>query len=289
MRMRTDLLDQTTLAVLGRQITSHIVSISSEPAFEARLLLAHVLAQTPTWITAHPETHLTPAQQKVIAELVERRAAGEPLPYILGHWEFFGLDLIVSPAVLIPRSETELLVEHALAWLRSRSAGQRAADIGAGSGCIAAGIMKNISNQRVFLCDISLPALEIARQNLLRHLLHGQALILQTDLLSCFAPASLDLVCANLPYIPTQKLQALPIFGREPTVALDGGADGLEVIRRLLEQAASVLAPGGMLLLEIEAGQGGAAQKAAQQVFPLANVSLWQDLSQKDRLVKIQN
>jgi release factor glutamine methyltransferase len=270
--------------------------MSDTPALDAQVLLAYVLEKPRAWVLAHPEAELTPAQQEALESALRRLEAGEPLPYILGHWEFYGLDFTLTPAVLIPRPETELLVDQALSWLRRRPpAPLWAADVGAGSGCIAISLAVHAPELRVAATDLSLPALQTARCNALRHGVASRLFLIQTDLLAPFPPYSLspgpylELICANLPYIPSATLASLPVAAREPRLALDGGPDGLSLIRSLLEQAPSRLAPGGLLLLEIEAGQGPAALELARQAFPKGDIRLLPDLAGRDRVVRVEN
>ncbi len=255
------------------------------------MLLAHVLDKPRAWILAHPEASLTSEQQQRLEQATERLQSGEPLPYILGHWEFFGLDFIVAPAVLIPRPETELLVEHALDWLRSHPAARLAADIGTGSGCIAIGLAAHCPHLHVLATDLSTSALEIARQNALKHSLAERIDLIQADLIdpSIVERSRVDLIVANLPYIPTETLPKLAVYQKEPTLALDGGVDGLDLVRRLLKQAPACLAPGGLMLLEIEHRQGPSVKELAQAAFPHARVAVLQDLAGHDRVVRISN
>jgi release factor glutamine methyltransferase len=217
---------------------------------------------------------------------------GESFPYVLGYWEFFGLDLEVTPDVLIPRPETELLVEKAVAWLQESPVRRTVADVGTGSGAIAVSIAVSVPECQVLATDLSRKALQVAKKNAIKFDVHRQIDFLQCDLLPAHI-ASLpterhfDLICANLPYIPTSTLERLPIFGREPTLALDGGADGLETIRRLLNIAPEWLAPNGMILLEIESTRGIQALNMACDLFSEATIHLHQDLAGQDRLLEI--
>ncbi len=220
-----------------------------------------------------------------------RRENGEPLPYILGHWEFYGLDFLVTPAVLIPRPETELLVEHALDWLRHHPACHRVADIGTGSGCIAIALATTIPDLQVFATDLSPQALEVARQNVAHHGVSERITFVQADLLELpdeFHSRLFDLIAANLPYIPRPTLGDLPVSRFEPILALDGGDDGLDLIRRLVHKAGDHLSPHGCLLLEIEASQGEKAIALAQDAFPQARVTVIPDLAGHDRLVLVE-
>ncbi len=159
---------------------------------------------------------------------------------MLGHWEFFGLDFDITPDVLIPRPETELLVEKAIAWLQKFPAKRTIADIGTGSGAIAISIAVNIPNARILATDISSKALQVAQQNAIKHGVNGTIEFMECDLLPdqskiVSRQSSINLLCANLPYIPTQTLRNLTIYKREPTLALDGGEDGLDLFRKLLK------------------------------------------------------
>lgn len=263
------------------------------PELDAQVLLAHILDKPRTWVAAHPETPLSQSQLDALEEAISNLEAGEPFPYVLGHWEFFGLDFELSPDVLIPRPETELLVERSIKWLRAAPERRTIADVGTGSGCIAVSIAKSISDAKVIATDISFPSLEVARRNALKHNVAGQIDFVQCDLLPPHPdplPTDLhfDLICANLPYIPSQTLRELPVYGREPTLALNGGGDGLSVLRRLLQMAPDWLAPGGMILLEIESSQGMSAVSLAYDAFDDAKIHLRKDLAGRDRLVEIK-
>ena len=269
-------------------LAERFARLSDTPTLDAQVLVAHALGQPRAWVLAHPEAELSPAQQEEIETNTTRREAGEPLPYILGHWEFYGLDFLVTPAVLIPRPETELLVERALRWLEHHPDCRRAADIGTGSGCMAIALAARLPDLMVVATDLSPQALDIARQNAALHGLAERITFVQADLLelpSAFAP--FHLIAANLPYIPHQTLAALPVSRFEPILALDGGEDGLALIRRLLTQAPRYLAAPGCLLLEIEAHQGHSASTLAQAAFPGAQVHTLPDLAGHDRLVEI--
>lgn len=265
---------------------------SGWPELDAQLIIADALDKPRTWILAHPETPLTAPQLESIKQAVSRLQAGTPLPYLLGHWEFFGLDFDITPDVLIPRPETELLVEGAVAWLQSPPEKKTAADIGAGSGCIAVSLAVHVPRLQVAATDISPKALAVAQRNARKFHVEHQIEFAECDLLpssSANLRSSLfDLICANLPYIPTKKLRGLSVYGREPTLALDGGADGLDFVRRLLDLAPKWLAPGGRMLLEIEATLGASALSLACDAFSEAEIHLHQDLTGRDRLLEIQ-
>jgi release factor glutamine methyltransferase len=202
------------------------------------------------------------------------------------------MEFDLTPAVLIPRPETELLVERAIAWLGESPVRRTIADVGTGSGAIAVSVAANIPDARFLVTDLSHEALTVARRNALKFDVAGRIDFVQCNLLPAH-PASLatelhfDLICANLPYIPTETLHTLSIFGREPALALDGGADGLEVIRRLLETGADWLAPNGLMLLEIESTRGIQALNLAYDLFSQARINLHRDLAGQDRLLEI--
>ncbi len=272
------------------KVRERLLGVSDTAFLDSQVLMAHVLGRARSWIIAHPEAILTTQQVNELEIALERLENREPLPFVLGHWEFYGLDFTVTPAVLIPRPETEHLVEQALDWLESHPGRRLAADVGTGSGCIAVALAKNATDLEVMACDISLEALRIARQNVRIHGLVNRVHCVQSDLVPGISnrvagSKNLDLICANLPYVPTKILAGLPVSRREPVQALDGGPDGLRIIRRLLVVAPAILALPGLLLIEIEASQGAAVKSMAETAFPLGESSVLQDLAGNDRLV----
>jgi release factor glutamine methyltransferase len=269
-----------------------LAPISDTPALDASVLIAHVLHKPRTWVMAHPELVLTAEQQTQLDDSLSRLQGGESFPYVLGHWEFFGLEFDVTSDVLIPRPETELLVEKAIAWLKGSPERRTIADVGTGSGAIAVSIAVNLPGAHVLATDISHQALQVARKNARKFEAADRIDFVQCDLLpphieGLSTDRHFDLICANLPYIPTEKLRNLPIFEHEPTLALDGGTDGLELIRRLLNIGPEWLAPNGMMLLEIEATRGIQALNMACDLFSNASIHLHQDLTGRDRLLEI--
>jgi release factor glutamine methyltransferase len=273
-------------------ITTQLGLISDTPALDASVLLAHIIHKPRTWVMAHPELTLSAEQQKQLNVLLARLDNSEPFPYVLGHWEFFGLDFDLTPDVLIPRPETELLVEKAIAWLQESPVRRRVAEVGTGSGVIAVSIAIHVPRVRILATDISHSALEVARRNARKFNVEERIEFTKCDLLPIQSPSingqtSIDLICANLPYIPSETLRTLRIFGREPTLALDGGTDGLNLIRRLLYLGPKWLAPHGMMLLEVEATHGKPALKLANDIFPEAKINLHQDLAGQDRVLEI--
>ena len=249
------------------------------------MLLAHTLGCVRSWVMAHPEAALSEPQVQELSAFLRRLEEGEPLPYVLGVQEFYGLTFRVTPAVLIPRPETELLVEKALAAMQTRNCAS-VLDVGTGSGCIVVSLAKYRPAVQYTACDISPAALRVAQGNARRHGVEPSITFVQSDL---FPPAAAryDLICANLPYIPAEELGRLRVSRWEPHLALDGGPAGLDCIARLLQQAPERIAAGGLILLEIEASQGQAVMALAQVAFPLAKLDLFADLAGKDRLVQI--
>lgn len=265
---------------------------------DLQVLLAHVAGKNRAWVLAHPEAVLTPEQEQTFLALKARYEASEPLPYLLGHWEFYGLDFNVTPDVLIPRPETELLIDSALAWVRMRSttgAGLRLIDIGTGSGCIPITLATLLPDAEISATDISPAALAVARLNAEKHTVAQRITFYEADLFPSSAepstvqrpPSAFDLILSNPPYIPTPTLRGLDVYKHEPTLALDGGPDGMATIRRLLGASKRRLAAGGTLLLEIEYRQGAQVAALARENFPDADIQIHKDLAGLDRLLAI--
>ncbi len=219
-------------------------------------------------------------------------SCGTPLPYVLGEWEFFGLSFKVNPHVLIPRPETELLVEEAIKKSQLPKSqlpitNYSIADVGTGSGIIAITLAKKLSGAEIFATDVSEEALKVAKENAQRHNVSDRITFVHGDLLEGIG--KVNMICANLPYIPTQELETLEVIKHEPRLALDGGEDGLRIVERLLDTARDHLLPRGILLAEIAANEGGAALGLARKVFSSATLEVKKDLAQLDRLLVIEN
>ena len=261
------------------------------PRLDADLLLAHALGLGRTQLYAQLDRRLSAAQQELFQDLLERRLAGAPVAHLLATKEFYGLTFHVGPDALIPRPETEILVEHALSILEGwEGEGRiRVADVGTGSGCIAIALTANSPAVHVWATDISPQAVDIARLNLESHGLEGRVDLLLGDLLNP-VPKPIRLIVANPPYVRRSDLEDLQaeIRDHEPHVALDGGPDGTDVIARLLAQAPAWLAPDGAMLLEIGALQGEAISELARKCFPAARVSVIPDYADLDRIVEIR-
>lgn len=246
----------------------------------------HVLNVSRSTLLTHPEHGLTTRQMDEYRALVADRALGHPLPYLTGTIEFYGLDIEVTPEVLIPRPETELLVELALARRPAR-----VIDVGTGSGCIAVALAAHLPDVAVYAIDISPSALAVAQRNAEQHEVADQIQFIVGDLLDR-RPGPVDLIVSNPPYISADEWASLPsaIRHHEPRLALDGGPDGLQVIRRLLSQSEGLLESDGTLLVEIGANQGDDARDVAHTVFPDDStvIEVHPDLAGRDRVLEVR-
>jgi len=266
----------------GRQ---ELLNRSTTPNLDAQLLLMKAMDQTRAWVLAYPEAELSTTQTRQFQEDLAELAAGAALPYILGWWEFYGRRFKLNRRVLIPRPETELLVEQALSWLQHVD-GSRALDLGTGSGCLAVTLAAERPGVRVSASDIEREALQLARLNASWYGVEERMSFVQADLLSPFR-GRFDVICANLPYIPTAALADLEVARREPAGALDGGEDGLSLIRRALQDLPRALSPRGLALFEVQPDQAAEVGEAARRVLPGAEVQVRRDLAGLERLVTL--
>lgn len=250
---------------------------------DAEVLLAHTLQCDRSWLYAHPHAPLPADASRMFSVFIRRRATHEPVAHLLGEREFFGLPFFVSPAVLIPRPETELLVEYVLARV---SPSARIVDVGTGSGCIAVSLAVQLPSARIFAVDISAAALVVAQRNIARHNVTARVSLVQTDLLTGLR-GKFDAIVSNPPYIAPVERSTLPPDVREfePAQALFSEDDGLAHLVRLLKDAPKMLLPGGLLLLEFGAAQGAAILSVTKQMHPTASLSIVQDLGGRDRLL----
>jgi release factor glutamine methyltransferase len=284
-----DELEQATV-----QFTETLFPIDN-PRLDARLLLAHVLEQEPAYLYTHPEYELNDQQSAAWQDLLTRRLQGEPVAYLLGQKAFYGLDFAVDRRVLIPRPETELLVEQALKLIGQRlNRGETplVADIGTGSGAIP--ISLAIHEPRlpaIYAVDISAEALEVARSNCQLHQVAGRVRLLQGDLLDPL-PEPVDLLLANLPYVGTgeQNHMQPDVLNYEPHLALFSGHEGLDLLYRLLDQArhSMKLRPGAVCLLETGYQHRGPLTSRASELWPEALITWRQDYAGWDRLLQIE-
>lgn len=274
-----------------RQASKTLASGSREDApLEAELLLMHLLGIDRAKLYARLEDELSPGDAQAFAQLLERRLSHEPIAYILGHREFFGHDFYVAPGVLIPRPESELLVEKTLDMVKSEFPYRDPviAEIGTGSGAIAISLALHLPNAKIYASDISPRALNIARVNCEKHGVQDRVHLLEGDLLDPL-PEPVDIILANLPYIGDEELSELSAEIRifEPMEALAGGRQGMDKVRQLLSKARGRLRPRGSILLEIGAGQGRAVSSLAEDLFPRARVELARDLAARERVLSV--
>ena len=251
------------------------------PRDESRLLIMHVLGVERPFLIAHPEHPFPSDELKRLRALVARRAAGEPLQYLTGRQQFFKLDFEVTPDVLIPRPETELIVEAALDAAKSQP-GVSFADIGTGSGCIAISLLRELPDAHASAVEVSARALLVARRNSERHNVSGRLRLIESDGFSGIdASECFDLIVSNPPYVSDEELQTLQREVRhEPRGALAGGPDGLAVIRRLLQDAPAHLRAGGHFIFEIGFSQ-------AETVKELIDQKTWELIDIKRDLAAI--
>ncbi len=220
------------------------------PRMNAEVLLMFTLNCDRAYLFAHAERDLTAEEWLRYDEALAERASGKPSQYITGHQEFWGMDFLVSPAVLVPRPETEHVIEVVLPLTRELKK-PRILDVGTGSGCIALALAKELPDAEIHATDVSDAALEIARANAARLNLADRVQFHRNDLLAGFEPASFDFVVSNPPYVGESEPVDREVFEHEPRSAVFAGKTGSEVIERLVPQAREVLAPGGWLVIEI--------------------------------------
>jgi release factor glutamine methyltransferase len=259
--------------------------LGSETSLSAQVLLSRLLGRNRSWLLAHSEFELTAHQRQAFRQSVDRLAAGEPLPYLLGEWEFYGRKFDVGESVLIPRPETELMMERAL-QLGTRA--RRILDLGTGSGCVAVSLALELPEASVLATDRSLAALQMVQVNARRYGVSNRVMLIAADLLAAL-DVRFELICANLPYIPSGRLIDLEVARHEPREALDGGPDGMQLIRRALADLPRVLAKDGAALFEIDAAQADVAAQLAQTTFPSAAIRTETDLAGHQRLLVIEN
>jgi release factor glutamine methyltransferase len=256
---------------------------------EAEIILSYLLGIERVGLYINSKQDLLPAQTLAFSDLIQRRISHEPTAYITGHKEFFGIDFKVSVDTLIPRPDTEALVEKAIELANAAFPQScQIADVGTGCGAIAIALALHLPRAKIYAIDISAAALEVAESNCRKHRVIHRVRLLQGDLLEPL-PEPIQLVVANLPYISELEMSKLPpeISMFEPRLALAGGTDGLVHIERLLFQASSKLSSGGAMLLEVGYDQGPAVKALAKNCFPTAKISVAIDLSGIDRVVTI--
>ena len=251
---RSHVITRSSVKMEQRRGAALLAESSPSASRDSALLLCRSLGKDRAWLLAHPDVTLTEPQLIHFNELLARRAKHEPMQYILGEQEFYGLSFLVTPEVLIPRPETEHLVEAALACLPLDQAA-RVADVGTGSGAIAVALADARPALQVTALDLSPPALHIAKLNAERHGLSAHIYFLESDLLASVANQRFDMIVANLPYVAAEEVLEEQVRRWEPALALYAGPRGTELYERLIPQASRALLPGGWLLLEIGHGQ----------------------------------
>ena len=254
-----------------------------DAALEAEVFLAHTLKITRTQLLTEPDVELKKRQEDTFKTFIKRRLKGEPNAYITGHREFYGLDFIVDKRVLIPRPETEILVEQTIKHAK-KFLNPVIVDVGTGSGAIAISLAKNLPQAEIYAVDISKAALKAAARNCLQHGVKDRVKLAQGDLLAP-TPETVDIIVANLPYVLTEEVAKVNTNGFEPQMALDGGTDGLDVIKKLCVQAKSKLNKSGYLLLEIGMGQSQSISDILQELSPGIKIEFTSDLSGIERVV----
>ena len=278
----------TVRDALNRAETRLLSEGVADPRMEAQVLLAHLLSVSRARLYADLLEPIPADAQDEYDQMVERRTVGEPTAYLTNHREFYGLDMHVDPRVLIPRPETELLVELALdrASVLERPI---IAEVGVGSGAVAVSLARHLPTATIYATDLSTEALEVAAINCRAHGVEGRVRLLHGDLLVP-VPKAMDVIVSNPPYVNRHDLSSLPIEIREhePLMALDGGADGLDVIRRLLRQVRDRLKPGGTFLMEIGYDQAPRVRDLACSAFPESEVELMKDLAGIERVLVVR-
>lgn len=239
-----------------------------EPRMQAASLLSHVIGCDRTYLIAHPERELAEPEISMYRRLVERRARREPLQYITGVQEFFGLEFEVGPAVLIPRPETEILVEAAVGFLRRLDA-PVFCEIGTGSGCITVATLIQVKNAAAVAADVSSDALEVATHNAEKHGVEGRTEFYLSDVFTSIPDRTFDAILSNPPYVPDRDLATLQaeVRDHEPRAALSGGPDGLSVIDRIIEGAPRRLRSGGLLMIEVGFDQAARVSEKLDPAF----------------------
>jgi release factor glutamine methyltransferase len=264
-----------------------VSGLSETASLDIQVIISSVLHKPRSWVLAHPEYELSITDTSLLNEMLPQLASSIPLAYITGTSHFYGLQFYTNSDVLIPRPETELLVENATFWIRDHNFTGIVLDVGTGSGCIAISLAINHPGIKCVAIDKSSRALQVAKRNAVINHVQDQCCFVQSDLTSSLF-GKFQLICANLPYIPTYKLENLSVAKHEPKAALDGGKDGLDLIHRLLADSVRIAGSKICLLLEIEADQGNAVRKLAQKYYPDAEVDLKKDMAGNDRLLTIE-
>jgi len=277
-----------TVAQALHNATTQLNATSPTPRLDAALLLAYVLGVSRAWLLAEAQLTLSEADHMRFQDLIARRTALEPVAYIVGHKEFYGLDLLVDERVLVPRPETELLVELAVRWCQQQPRGAlHIADIGTGSGAIAIALAVHMPLAHIYAVDLSDAALMVAQGNAQRHGVAERITLLHGDGMAPL-PHVMDLIASNPPYTVLADVDE-NVARWEPHAALDGGDEqGWTLPARLIHEMPPYLHGNGAAVMEIGAWQGAQAMATAQAVFPTARCTIHQDLAGLDRVLLIE-
>ena len=284
--------DTWTIQKLLNWVTEYLTAKGIEsPRLSAELLLSQVLGLKRIELYTQFNKQVPQQQLDLLHDLVKRAGLHEPVAYLIGRSEFYSLELEITAACLIPRPETELLVQRAIEFLRTRSGIQYVCDLCTGSGCIAVAIAKNFPDASVTATDISSEALEVAARNVEKHRLTEQVRLLCGDL---FEPiiqqldvSQFDLIVCNPPYVSTAEYEKLDknVKDYEPKIALFAGTDGMDIYRRIIEKVDEFLKPGAALMLEIGYAQGPAVRELLEQTGAFAEINIEKDFHDNDRIV----
>jgi release factor glutamine methyltransferase len=280
-----------TIQKLLNWVTEYLTNKGIDsPRLSAELLLSHVLVLKRIDLYTKHDQVVGKQQLDQLHNLVQRAGGHEPVAYLVGKTEFYSLELNVTSDCMIPRPETELLVQRAIEFLRTRVGRQFVCDLCTGCGCIAVAIAKNFADARIIATDISDAALEVAAENIERHALKDRIQLLQGDLFEPVIPQldveKFDLIVCNPPYVSAAEYEVLEriIQDYEPAIALLAGSDGLDILRRVIEKAGDFLKPDGALMLEIGYTQGSAIEELLEQSESFKEIKIEKDFHNNDRI-----
>ncbi len=281
-----------TIQKLLNWVTEYLTNKKIDaPRLSAELLLSHVLSMKRIELYTSFDRVVEMELLDRLRDLVKRAGQQEPVAYLVGRTEFYSLEIAVNSDCLIPRPETELLVERAIEFLRARSGKQSVCDLCTGSGCIAVAIAKNFPKAHIFATDISSEALKVAADNVEKHKLHDHITLLQGDLFDPVVPAldggKFDLIVCNPPYVSNTEYEALDrnVKEYEPSTALLAGQDGLDIYRLIVDKAGGFLKDDGALIMEIGYAQGPAIRKLLAKTGEFISVRIEKDFNDNDRVV----
>ncbi len=263
-----------------------LAEVSETAEIEINAVLSKVLSRNLPWCLANSNIVLDPNIIEELNKKIDLLRSGIPLGYVLGEIEFFGLNFIIDENVLIPRPETELMVEAAIGWLDKYENAKKLVDVGCGSGAIIISLLKKFPDKKGWAVEISRAALNVSKKNMTYHEIKNLNFV-QLDCLTGLQ-TKFDVITANLPYIPGDVLKELPVSKYEPEIALNGGKDGLEVINKLIDQIPSRLNSPGLVLLEIQFDQAEKIIHKLQDSIPEAIISIIKDYSNHDRIIQVE-